>query len=273
MDNTRGKPYYDGLTFHRVIGNFMIQGGDPTGTGSGGPGYRFPDEFDPSLRHDGPGVLSMANAGPGTNGSQFFITHVATPHLDDKHSIFGKVVEGQSVVNAIQQGDRIVSVTIVRNGSEAKAFKADQAAFDQLLSSIATRAADRKKAQREATLAEIQKKWPNAQTMPNGIRYVILKQGTGDKVPMGRTVAMSYKGMFLDGRVFDASDMHGGPMDATVGGGRFIPAWEETLRDMRVGEKRLIIVPPELAYGERGAGGIIPPNSFLVFEMEMVRLK
>jgi len=104
--------FYNGVTFHRVINDFMVQGGDPTGTGAGGPGYRFEDEFDSSLRHTGPGVLSMANAGPGTNGSQFFITHVATPWLDGKHSVFGKVINGQDVVNSIKQGDKIEKVTI-----------------------------------------------------------------------------------------------------------------------------------------------------------------
>ncbi|MEN6456311.1 MAG: peptidylprolyl isomerase [Prolixibacteraceae bacterium] len=129
----RGVRFYDGLTFHRVIPDFMIQGGDPDGSGAGGPGYQFPDEIDPTLRHDVPGVLSMANAGPGTNGSQFFITHTKTPWLDGKHTVFGHVIQGQDVVNAIRQGDTIRKINVIRVGARVAAFKADQDSFDTLL--------------------------------------------------------------------------------------------------------------------------------------------
>jgi peptidylprolyl isomerase len=281
MNNTKGKPFYDGLTFHRVISkangdpqDFMIQGGDPLGNGTGGPGYRFPDEIDATLKHDGPGVLSMANAGPGTNGSQFFITLLATPHLDGRHTVFGRVVEGQGVVNAIKQGDRINGVTIIRNGPGANAFKADQAAFDILLQESSSAAAARVKAQREADIAQINAKYPNTTITPSGIRYLILKAGRGAKPVAGKTVAVNYKGMFLSGEAFDSSDIHGGPLEFQTGAGRIIPGWEETVLDMQQGEKRLVIIPPELAYGERGAGnGAIPGNTFLVFEMELVRIR
>ncbi|MDR1107190.1 MAG: peptidylprolyl isomerase [Treponema sp.] len=267
MNVTQGKPYYNGLTFHRVISNFMIQGGDPQGNGQGGPGYRFPDEFDPGLKHDGPGVLSMANAGPGTNGSQFFITHSAQPHLDGRHTVFGRVTEGQNVVNAIRQGDRIERITIIRNGPAASAFKADQAAFDALLAGTG-------RAQRERDIARITAKYPGTKITSSGIRYIIQKEGTGAKPAAGKTVRVSYKGMLLSGSVFDSSDVQGGPLEFQAGVGRVIAGWDETVLDMKTGEKRLVIIPPELAYGNREVGnGVIPANSFLVFEMELVEIK
>jgi peptidylprolyl isomerase len=274
MDVCGGKPFYDGLSFHRVVPNFMIQGGDPLGNGRGGPGYQFPDEFDSSLRHDGPGVLSMANAGAGTNGSQFFITHKETPWLDDHHTVFGRVVEGQRVVNTIQQGDTIKNITIVRNGTAAQAFKADQAAFNSLLAQAKEAELSRSRTRREAELAQIASNYPGLTTDANGVQYLIQKQGTGAKPRPGSTVQVRYTGMFLSGEVFDASDAHGGPLEFQAGIGQVIPGWDKSILDMKIGEKRLVVIPPELAYGERGAGnGAIPPNSFLVFEMELVGIK
>ena len=279
MTAAGGKRYYDGLTFHRVISrsngdssDFMIQGGDPLGNGSGGPGYRFPDEIDPQLKHDKSGVLSMANAGPGTNGSQFFITIVPTPHLDGKHTVFGQVVQGQNVVNTIKQGDRMERVAIIRNGQAANNFKADQAAFDALLGQINAAAANKAQSQRNADIARINSQYPNTTQTPSGLRYIIQKEGTGVKPAAGRTVRVNYTGKFLSGQVFDRSDR--GPFEFLVGTGRVIQGWDETVLDMKVGEKRLVVIPPELAYGAQGAGnGIIPPNSFLIFEMELVGIR
>jgi peptidylprolyl isomerase len=271
---TGGKPFYDGLTFHRVEKDFMIQGGDPLGNGTGGPGYNFPDEFDSSLRHDGPGVLSMANAGPNTNGSQFFITHKETGWLDGKHTVFGRVIQGQQAVNAVRQGDRIEKITIIRNGPEAAAFKTDQAAFDLLARNAAAAVSAALKARRDADIALIEAKYPGLTLTPSGLRYGILSPGRGPKPEPGETVAVAYKGMFLSGEVFDSSDLHGGPLEFQAGAGRIIPGWEEAVLDMSRGEKRLVIIPPELAYGEQGAGnGAIPGNSFLVFEMELAQIR
>jgi peptidylprolyl isomerase len=281
MNAAGNKRYYDGLAFHRVISkangdaqDFMIQGGDPLGNGSGGPGYKFPDEIVPQLKHDKPGILSMANAGPGTNGSQFFITIVPTPHLDGRHTVFGQVVQGQNVVNSIKQGDKIEKVAIIRNGSAATAFKADQAAFDSLLAQSGTAAAGRVQAQRDADIRRINTQYPNAAQTISGIRYIIQKQGTGVKPSAGNTVRVNYSGSLLSGQVFDRSDLRGGPLEFQVGTGKVIRGWDETVLDMKVGEKRLVVIPPELAYGDREVGnGAIPANSFLVFEMELVGVR
>ncbi|MGI5172692.1 peptidylprolyl isomerase [Treponema sp. OMZ 840] len=264
----KGKPFYDGLKFHRVISkangddqDFMVQGGDPQGTGRGGPGYTFPDEIVPSLKHSAPGVLSMANAGPGTNGSQFFITHVPTPWLDGKHTVFGKVIEGQDVVNKTLQGDVIKKLTIIRLGKDAEAFSATQEDFDRL-----------KKEAGEKIFKEIEAKFPGAKKDANGIFYVIQKEGSGSKAGKNRQVETHYTGSFMDGRVFDSSKGRG-PLAFTTGIGQMIPGFDIMAQDMKLKEKRTMILPPETAYGANGIPGVIPGNSWLVFEVELVKIK
>jgi peptidylprolyl isomerase len=212
----------------------------------------------------------MANAGPGTNGSQFFITHLPTPHLDGKHSVFGHVVSGQDVVNKIQQGDKLKKIEIIRVGAKAESFKADQQAFDKLLDNIEgdKRAKEKERMATEKSL--IKEKWPNAQTTQSGLMYEVVNEGTGDEKPSaGDTVSAHYTGMFLDGRKFDSSVDRGQPISFPVGAGRVIKGWDEALLDMKKGEKRILIIPPQLAYGRSGRGPI-PPNSTLVFEVELL---
>lgn len=264
-----GKPFYDGLTFHRVIDQFMIQGGDPSGNGTGGPGYKFPDEFDSSLKHDGPGVLSMANAGPGTNGSQFFITHVPTPWLDGKHTVFGRVVEGQDVVNSIKQGDKIKHVEIVRVGKEAEGFKSDGSTFAKLVDSAVQKESLKKAEEKTKIEREVLNRYPNAEKTKSGLMYVIEKEGEGERSPKeGQKVRVHYQGELLDGRIFDSSIMRGRPAEFKVG--EVIEGWNEALVTMKKGEKRTLIIPPELGYGEYGFPGVIPPNSYLIFSVELL---
>jgi cyclophilin family peptidyl-prolyl cis-trans isomerase/FKBP-type peptidyl-prolyl cis-trans isomerase len=264
-----GQPFYDNLTFHRVIEDFMIQGGDPSGNGTGGPGYRFPDEIAPELKHDGPGVLSMANSGPDTNGSQFFITHKATPWLDGFHAVFGRVVEGQGVVDAIRQGDRIDSVKILRIGPQAQSFRVDQALFDRLIREAPERQREYAARARKLALAEIEQRWPSARISDTGLRSVVLEPGSGTTSPRyGQRVTVHYRAERLNGLIFDSSYQRGQP--ATFEIGTVIDGWNEALISMKRGEKRILIVAPELAYGERGYPGVIPPNEFLVFEVELL---
>ena len=266
----KGAKFYDGITFHRVIPDFMIQCGCPEGRGTGGPGYKFADEFDPSLKHDGPGVLSMANAGPGTNGSQFFITHKETPWLDGKHSVFGRVVVGQDVVNKIAGGDKINSVTILRVGEKAKAFKADDAAFEALAKGAGNRVNEAAERALRDVLTALEKEHGKITTTASGMKYVTLAAGKGDKVGKNRKIQAHYTGKLLNGQVFDSSVRRNEPFEFTVGAGQVSKGWDEALSDMKKGEKRIIVLPPDLAYGARGAGGVIPPNATLVFEVELL---
>jgi len=267
------KKYYDGLIFHRVIKDFMIQGGDPEGTGAGDPGYQFPDEFVDELKHDSAGILSMANAGPGTNGSQFFITHKATPWLDNKHTVFGKVIKGQDVVNKIEKGDKINSLTIIRVGEDAKAFKADQASFDAALNKIkAKKELENKKLQARFE-TEMYLRYPNAHKTESGLMYVQLKKGSGPAIGSGARVKVHYTGMFKDGKVWDSSYDRGKPIEFTAGVGRVIKGWDQGCLAMKKGEKRTLLIPYWLAYGEQGYPGAIPPRSDLIFEVELIDVK
>lgn len=300
LESKKGVPFYDGLKFHRVEANFMIQGGDPNGDGTGGPGYNFMDEIT-DLSHEGPGTLSMANAGPGTNGSQFFITHVETKFLDGRHTVFGKVKEGQEVVNAIVKDDVIESIIIVRNGEAAKKFDAVKVFDDRLK----TEAENRKKMEaeeaikKEAFLAEFkevidtkltffetQKK--AAQKTASGLQYTIYEKGKGKKPANGSTVYVHYAGFFESGELFDSSKE-----DVSKAFGKFdqnradakaytpfpfqygnktglIPGFLEGLEKLNFGDKAILFIPSQLGYGEAGAGGIIPPNSNLIFEIELL---
>lgn len=263
-----GEPYYDGLKFHRVIADFMIQGGCPDGNGMGGPGYQFPDEIHPDLKHSGPGILSMANAGPGTNGSQFFITHKETPWLDGKHTVFGKVTEGQDVVDAIAQDDKIIEIDIIRKGEKAKKFDS-KAIFDKELEKLEKQAAEKAKKAKEAI--DALKK--GAKVTSSGLAYKIIKKGTGAKAEAGKTVSVHYTGKLSNGTKFDSSYDRNQPIEFELGRGRVIKGWDEGISLLNVGSKATFIIPPDLAYGARGAGGVIPPNATLIFDVELVEIK
>ncbi|MEZ0005032.1 peptidyl-prolyl cis-trans isomerase A (cyclophilin A) [Flavobacterium sp. 28YEA47A] len=294
----KGKPFYDGLKFHRVLPNFMIQGGDPDGNGSGGPGYRFQDEIVPELKHDKGGVLSMANGGKATNGSQFFITHQATPWLDGIHTIFGHVIgNGMEVVNAIQQDDVIKKITIIRKGQDAKKFDAPKIFKD----GFAKQAEEQKKFEeeqlkmREKFSAIIKEKEAQFQQLKaqstktqSGLQYKIITKGKGKKPVAGTPVSINYAGYFENGDLFDtniesiatnfgkldpnrAAAKAYSPIPFTIGMKEgMIPGFIEGIEQLSPGDKAIIFIPSYLAYGERGAGGVIPPNANIIFEIEML---
>ncbi|WP_413998924.1 peptidylprolyl isomerase [Flavobacterium sp. W1B] len=309
-EKLKGKPFFDGLKFHRVINDFMIQGGDPSGNGSGGPGYSFKDEIT-DLKHDKPGILSMANSGPATNGSQFFITHKQTSWLDGKHTVFGHVTKGMEIVNSIVQNDVITKITIARRGTLAKQFNATKVFSDyygdkaddakkQALVEAENKAkqlaaeAEKKKVYLEkyspviaAKAAYLATTKATTTTTPSGLTYKIVQKGKGLKPADGTTFYFHYAGYFEDGTLFDSSyedvsktygkydenraaqnGYQAFPFEAGKKDG-MIPGFIEALSLMSYGDKVVAFIPSKLAYGERGAGGVIPPNANLVFELEM----
>ena len=273
LDAAKGKPFYDGLKFHRVIENFMIQGGDPKGNGTGGPGYKFADEFVEGYVFDKPGKLAMANSGANTNGSQFFITHVPTDWLNYKHTIFGEVLAGQDIVDAVAQGDSIKSLKIVRQGADAEAFKVTQASFDELKAEGAKKAAIFKEELAKKTIAKVIE---GCEKSKSGIYYKVLKQGSGPVCGKGKKVTVEYKGYLPDGQLFDASkEFHPqghDPIEFTTAGGQMIPGFDEMVQEMKYGETRKMVIPPELAYGSYGvpqAG--IPGDSYICFDVKLVK--
>jgi len=285
-DYLKKKPFYDGLKFHRVIENFMIQSGDPEGTGSGDTGYKFKDEIT-DLKFDKAGVLAMANNGPGTNSSQFFITHLETPWLEGKHTIFGHVVDkGQEVVNQVKQDDKIVSVTIIRNGEAAKKFDAVKV-FHDYFSEIAKEQSKYAGVQKEKVdaLAALKAKATKTST---GLAYVITEKGTGKKPATGTQVYIHYAGFLENGTLFDSSiedvakafgkfdpsraEQNGyQPIPFTAGSKEgLIPGFIEGIEQLSFGDKAVIFIPSHLAYGATGAGAVIPPNANIVFEIQLL---
>ena len=295
--NLKNRPFYDGLKFHRVIPAFMIQGGDPLGTGSGDAGYKFKDEFS-DLRFDKGGILAMANNGPGTNSSQFFITHVETPWLDGKHTIFGHVVQnGMEVVNKIVQDDFIKTITILRNGAAAKKFNAIKTFRDYFAieaenqkNKLAIEANENAKFkevndQKAASFTGLKAK---AIKTPSGLQYVITKKAGGKKPANGATVYIHYAGFLENGTLFDSSveevakkfgkydpnrAAQGGYQPIPFQAGRkdgMIPGFIEGLEKLSFGDKAIVFIPSKLGYGEAGAGGVIPPNANIIFEIELL---
>lgn len=271
VEKLKGKPFFDGLKFHRVISDFMIQGGDPYGNGSGDPGYSFKDEFTDS-KFDKGGILAMANSGPATNGSQFFITHKETSWLNGKHTIYGQVTQGMSVVNAIAQDDVITKITIVRKGEAAKKFNAVKVFSDYYSNKDIEEKLkiEKEEKERAAANAIALKEFANGQTTASGLKYIVLKEGTGALPTTASNVKVHYNATFVNGTVFDSSVKRGEPIDFNLN--QVIPGWTEAVQLMKEGSKYKFYIPYTLAYGDRGYPGAIPPKSDLIFEIELIKI-
>ena len=260
-----GTPFYDGLIFHRVINDFMIQGGCPEGKGTGGPGFEFDDEFHEDLKHDKPGTLSMANSGPNTNGSQFFITHNATNWLDGKHSVFGYVVSGQEIVDQIQNNDKIQSISIEKIGKLAIKWDSVKV-FDDYFKNKEIEKDKIKKLELDKIISITK----GMEKTKSGLFHLIENKGNNDFPSIGSTVSVHYTGKLVDGTIFDSSYQRNKPISFVLGKGQVIEGWDEGLLKMAKGGSGKFVIPSNLAYGENGAGGIIPPNSTLIFDLELI---
>lgn len=300
----RGEKFYDGLQFHRVIEDFMIQGGDPEGTGSGGPGYKFPNEIVDTLQHDSKGILSMANSGPDTNGSQFFITLKETPWLNGLHTVFGEVVQGMDVIDsigAVETGpqDRPVQdiimeeVNIIRKGSSAENFDAPEVLSRELQEFEAEieEQEQRLQEQLQENVERFEEMEAEAEELESGLKIYFNEKADGEKPNAGETVLVNYSGYLEDGTLFDTNqeevareygifnqrrkDMNGySPMPTQYGpDAPMIPGFKEGMQEMTIGDKATLFIPSHLGYGERGADPVIPPNADLIFEVEMVDIQ
>lgn len=265
-------PYYDGLKFHRVIPSFMIQGGCPQGTGMGDPGYKFPDEIDTTLKHAKPGVLSMANAGPGTNGSQFFITHVPTPWLDGKHTVFGHVIQGQDVVDKIVGNDTIKHLVILRKGKEAEAFDGAKT-FETAKVDMVKKAEEKIRAEHMEMEKIMKEKYSAAQTSGSGLKYMIEKAGDGPAMKTGDNITFHCTGTLLNGTKFWSSyDGARQPLSMPIGMNKLIAGMEEGIMMLKQGGKAKLVIPPNLGYGDAGSPPVIPPKAWLVFDVEVLKV-
>jgi len=277
-DSLVGKRFYDGLPFHRVIPNFMIQGGDIKRNGSGDPGYKFADEFPKNEQgellysHDGKGVLSMANSGPNTNGSQFFITHKETPWLDGKHTVFGMVIEGLNIVDSIQQGDVIKEVQIVRVGRSAKKFDAEKAFKEALGNRLKNEIAEKVQQKKDSLTFSEKMEESKALILSSGLKFLETKKGNGIKVKEGDKVSVNYTGYFTHGAVFDTSAKKNKTFDFTVGVDRVIQGWTEGVKLIEIGGAARLFIPYDLAYGAAGYGPI-PAKASLIFDVEVVKIE
>ncbi len=268
-DHAPGRPFYDGLTFHRVEPGFVIQGGDPRGNGSGGPGYQFPTETHAELRHDRPGVVAMANSGPDTNGSQFYITKAPTPHLDGGYNVFGEVIEGMDVVTSIVAGDRMREVRIIRSGETATGYTASTEEFLQLVAQVEEEREAARRLAREASLRDLRDRYPTLQEDASGLLLARIRDGAGELPGQGQEIDVHIVWSLPDGTQLDSTRDRDTPHRFIYLRDRLIPGLEMAIGTMKVGERTVALVPPDL--WSAGRPPMIPADSYVVFDIERLK--